>query len=165
MLPFIHAQNCSSGHVFRAPHGKTQSYKLGSGRASTRVPLLVEKPIVRSPRPSECLRTDINASINIGKPQRSRASLKGRLPSIVCDDQVQRLSLKRLYTSTTREATEEAALPTPRINAPSTTLEPDADPVRCRRAARYAPRPSATRESGTPRNSENPEDVGSNIIL
>ena len=174
MLPFIHAQNCSSGHVFRAPHGKTQSYKLLSGWASTRVPLLVEKPIVRSPRPSEfneCLRADINASINIGKPQRSRASLKGRLPSIVCDDQVQQLSLKRLYTSTTREATEEAALPTPRINAPSTTLELDADPVRCRRAVRYAPRPSQWQryarewDATQLRKSSDGDDVGSNIIL
>ena len=141
-FPFVRIE---SAHVPRAPHRRLENDSptaLGIGRTSTRIPLLVEKPIVRSPRPSEfneCLRADIKAA----NPtcNKSKESSEGRLPSIVCDDHIHRLSVKRLYTSTTREATEMAALPTAQTNAPSTTLEIDADPVRCR-TVRYAPRPS-----------------------
>ena len=137
-----------NAHVPKAPHRRLQHDSptaLGVGRASTRIPLLVEKPIVRSPRPSEfneCLRADIEGAL----PSHSRAkpqstSFTERLPSIVTDEHILLLAKKRLYTSTTREATEEAALPTPQRNVPQTTLEREADPVRYR-ATRYLPRPS-----------------------
>lgn len=136
-FPFIHLQS-SNAHVPKAPHRRLQNDSptaLGVGRSSIRIPLLVEKPIVRSPRPSE-----FNERLRADTLYHTR-SLAEPLPSLYCDDQVQRLSKKRLYTSTTREATEEAALPTPRRVVPHTTLEGEADPVRYR-AVRYSPRPS-----------------------
>ena len=143
--PTIH----SSVHVPRSPHRRLQNdsaIALGVGRAFTRIPLLIEKPIVRSPRPSDfnrCLLAEIGAAAN----SRGRGTIKlsaSRPRPIVCDDQIETLSRKRIYTSTTRGSTDEAALPTPRIDPPLTTLERDADPVTvCRRAARYAPRPAA----------------------
>ena len=146
-FPVIHNRS-SNAHIHRAPHRRLQNDSPTALGVSTRIPLLVEKPIVRSPRPSEfneCLRADTAAVVctldrsKYVQPQTK--PLTERLPRIVCDDQVQALSEKRLYTSTTREATEEAALPTPRRAVPRTTLEREADPVRCR-AVRYSPRPS-----------------------
>ena len=149
MFPSIH-NHVSNAHVPKAPHRRLKSDSptaLGVGRASTRIPLLVEKPIVRSPRPSE-FNEYLLTCRTVAVPQdssRSRVKLQttfltDKLPSIFCADHVQFLSRKRLYTSTTREATEEAALPTPRRNVPRTTLEREADPVRFR-AVRYPPRP------------------------
>lgn len=139
-FPFIHHQS-SNAHVPKAPHRRLRQdtpTALGVGRASIRIPLLVDKPIVRSPCPSEFnerLRADSARTINCSPKSNSS------LPSLYCDEQVQRLSKKRVYTSTTREATEEAALPTPRRIVPHSTLEREADPVRYR-AIRYSPRPS-----------------------
>ena len=142
MLPRIH-----DTHVPRSPHRRLQydsATALGVGRAFTRIPILIETPIVRSPRPSDfnaCLRADIADAWRTP----SNLCSKGRsLPSIVCDEPIEELSRKRLYTSTTRQSSEEAALPTLQIDPPLTTLERDAEPIgRCRRAARYAPRPAA----------------------
>ena len=142
-LPEIHRAD-----VPRSPHRRLQNESataLGVGRAFTRIPILIEKPIVRSPRPADfndCLRADIADAARTCCNHSSAANLR-HLPSIVCDDQIDALSTKRIYTSTTRQSSEEAALPTPRIEPPLTTLERDADPVRCRRAVRYAPRPAA----------------------
>lgn len=139
-FPFIHHQS-SNAHVPKAPHRRLRNdtpTALGVGRASIRIPLLVEKPIVRSPRPSEFnerLRADTARTLDRSK------SLTEPLPSLYCDEHVHRLSEKRLYTSTTREATEEAALPTPRRIVPRSTLERETDPVRYR-VIRYSPRPS-----------------------
>lgn len=139
-FPFIHHQS-SNAHVPKAPHRRLQNdtpTALGVGRASIRIPLLVEKPIVRSPRPSEfneSLRADTIRTLDRSK------SLTEPLPSLYCDEHVYRLSEKRLYTSTTRESTEEAALPTPRRIVPRSTLEREADSVRYR-VIRYSPRPS-----------------------
>lgn len=144
ILPVL---NTDDVHVPRSPHRRLQNdsaIALGVGRAFTRIPLLIEKPIVRSPRPSDfnkCLLADIAAAA--GAHSRDQRCANRPRP-IVCDEQVESLSKRRTYTSTTRESTEEAALPTLRIEPPPSTLERDADPVRCRRrAARYAPRPSA----------------------
>ena len=136
-LPLIH----SSAHVPRSPHRRLQNdsaVALGVGRAFTRIPLLIEKPIVRSPRPSdfnECLLAEIAKS--------ARARTGHRSTSRACVDQIELLAKKRVYTSTTRGFTDEAALPTRRVDPPPTTLERDADPVRCHRAVRYAARPAA----------------------
>ena len=146
-FPFIH-NHTSNAHVPRAPHRRLKCDSptaLGVGRASTRIPLLVEKPIVRSPRPSEFneyLRTTtaVPRDSSRSRVKLQTTLLEDKLPTILRDDHVQLLSRRRLYTSTTREATEEAALPTPRRNVPRTTLEREADPVRCR-AVRYSPRP------------------------
>ena len=144
-FPLIHTRS-NNAHVPKAPHRRLQSDSptaLGVGKVYNRI-LLAEKPIVRSPRPSkfnECLRADNEAAINSDRSRSRQTTEAERLPSIICDDHVKLLSTKRLYTSTTREATEEAALSTPRRNVPLTTLEREADPVRCR-AVRYWPRPN-----------------------
>ena len=140
----------SNAHVPRAPHRRLKSDSptaLGVGRASTRIPLLVEKPIVRSPRPSEfnehlltCRTAAVPQDSSRSRIKPQTTLLTDKLPSIFCDDHVQLLSRKRLYTSTTREAAEDANLPTPRRSVPRTTLERETDPVRCR-AIRYLPRP------------------------
>ena len=142
-LPPIH----SSVPNPRSPHRRLQNdsaIALGVGRAFTRIPLLIEKPIVRSPRPSDfnkCLLADIAASSHAAAAFLQHSGSQPR--PTVCDDQIETLSRKRIYTSTTRGSTDEAALPTPRIDPPPTTLERDADPVTvCRRAARYAPQPA-----------------------
>ena len=141
----------SNAHVPRAPHRRLQNDSptaLGVGRASTSIPLLVEKPIVRSPWPSEfnehlrAQNTHRAAAFRSRTHAQNKAtSLKERLPSMVCDEEIEKLSVKRFFTSTTREATEEAALPTPRWPVPRTTLEREADPVRSR-TMRYSSRPS-----------------------
>ena len=82
----------------------------------------IEKPIVRSPRPQ-----DFHVSL-----QPFAASKKASRNARGADTTAERLSLQRKWTTTTKEATEERALPTIRPVAPIRTLEECADPVTCR---------------------------------
>lgn len=135
-------------HVPKGPHRrllKDSPTALGVGRAATHIPLLVEKPIVRSPRPADFnqqLRADCERLTAVLEISQHKTTAPKHLPSIVCSEETERLFVRRRYTSTTQEATEEAALPSPERPVPQTTLQREADPVRYRRL-RYYPQPCA----------------------
>ena len=137
-----------SPHVPKGPHRrllKDSPTALGVGRAATHIPLLVEKPIVRSPRPADFnqqLRADYERLATVLELSQHKIQAPKPLPSIACSEETERLSVRRRYTSTTREAAEEAALPTTERPVPQTTLQREADPVRYRRL-RYYPQPCA----------------------
>lgn len=135
-------------HVPKCPHRRLLNDSptaLGVGRAATHIPLLVEKPIVRSPRPADFnqqLRADCERLAAVLEFSQHTTKAPKPLPDIVCTEETERLSVRRRYTSTTREATEEAALPTPERPIPRTTLQREADPVRYRKQ-RYYTQPCA----------------------
>lgn len=124
---------------------KESAIALGVGKSFTSIPLLSEKPIVRSHPPADfnkCLLAKIASAANKSRLIGAQRNSTEGLPSIARDDLIETLAKKRIYTSTTRELTEEAALPTLKVNAPKTTIEPDADQVRCHRTVRYASHPA-----------------------
>ena len=134
-------------HVPKGPHRRLVtdgSAVHGMGTATT-IQLSADKPIVRSPRPQE-----FNRELLERVQLEQLRALKDRTSEnhkdvdshkrSFCDEEVNRLSVQRRWTSTTREATEESALATPRYPVPRTTLEPCADSVR-HRAQKYHPEP------------------------
>lgn len=112
--------------------------------------LFADKPIVRSPRPQSFNReilaqTERMASkLAAGGVDVVAWKRKQDEPSLYSDAATKRMSVRRRWTSTTREASEEAALRGPtagcRCPAPATTLEARADSVR-HRVDKYDARP------------------------
>ena len=106
--------------------------RLHGFRLST-IRLAEEKPIVRSPRPQnfnqELLAISKAYTATIANAKKDKNS-----------NEVQERALKRRWISTTREATKDSVLPTPRFQVPQTTLEVHADPVRYR-VKRTSPEP------------------------
>ena len=89
---------------------------------SSTICLSSEKPIVRTPRPQDFNRQLLSLTAREGN----------RSISPKCSFSYHKDALQRRWTTTTKVATEEYALPTPRNIIPTTTLEPCADSVRYR---------------------------------
>ena len=129
-------------HVPKGPHRRLTTAGLYSEAvASNAMNLSLDKPIVRSPRPQDFNRELLHRTEKISQEQTFAAQNKNkRAKEFYCDKKVNRISVQRRWTSTTREATEESALPTPRYSVPQSTLETCADPVKPR-AQKYHPHP------------------------
>ena len=136
-------------HVPKGPHRRLTAAGLDSGAvASNTVYLSLDKPIVRSPRPQDFNRKLLQHTEKLSQQRAFEFAARNKkkhdiksAKKFFCDEEVNRISVQRKWTSTTREATEESALPTPRYSVPQTTLETCADPVK-HRAQKYHPDPS-----------------------
>lgn len=134
-------------HVPKGPHRKLTTAELGSGAVASNTMLLsLDKPIVRSPRPQDLNRKLLHHTEKMSQKRafefadRSKNKHDKSAKGFFCDEEVNKISAQRKWTSTTREATEESALPTPRYSVPHTTLETCADPVK-HPAQKYRPNP------------------------
>lgn len=130
-------------HVPKGPHRRLfvdRPTGLGLGTATCTMYLSADKPIVRSPRPQEFNRELLACTARLS-PERLPLNIEEQeRTGYYCNKEVNKISVQRRWTSTTREATEESALPTPKWPVPISTLEPDADPVR-HRAQKCYPEP------------------------
>lgn len=136
-------------HLAKGPHRRLDTEKptglelgLGGAAACRKLPdLFADKPIVRSSRPQVFNKETLAQTERMAsKLADAGVAWKKDEPSLFSDAMTKRMSVRRRWTSTTREATEEAALPTPRCAVPPTTLEPCADSVR-HRVGKYEARP------------------------
>ena len=133
-------------HVPKGPHrrlvvgDRPTALGLGTTAPST-IHLSSDKPIVRLPCPGEfnheLLASTARLEKQLGTPLRAT---QRKDFGYYCNEEVNRISVQRRWTSTTREATEESALPTLKYSVPQTTLEACADPVR-HRTQKYQPAP------------------------
>ena len=136
-----------NAHVAKGPHRILVADRptgLGLGLA-TKAPVLFEdKPIVRSSWPQTFDKELVAQTEHLARKLAIPVHSKSDEPTLRYDDcdrqTVDKISVRRRWTSTTREASEEAALPTPRYSPPATTLEPCADSVR-HRAKKYHAQP------------------------
>lgn len=133
-------------HVPKGPHRHlvTDSSAVHGMGLATTMQLSADKPIVRSPRPQEFNR-ELLEHLEQLRALRDRTTETHKkdvdtLKRSFRDEEINRLSVQRRWTSTTREATEESALATPRYPVPRTTLELCADSVK-HRAQKYHPEP------------------------
>lgn len=111
-------------HEPKGPHrvlNASDAVGVGGTTTSDCIRYHIEKSIVRSPRPQ-----DFHVSLQQFARKKSSRSAHD------ADTAVERLLLERKWTTTTKKATEETALPTVRPIAPNRTLEECADPVTCR---------------------------------
>lgn len=108
-------------------HYSLNNHSAGRDIVSSTICLSSEKPIVRTPRPQDFNRQLLSLTAR----EANRKSLsKSTTPFSF--SQYHKDAQQRRWTTTTKVATEEYALPTPRNSVPTTTLEPCADSVRYR---------------------------------
>ena len=131
---FITKQNL---HVPKCPHRHIVTDRIVEQGVMTTLQLSMEKPIVRSPRPQDFNR-EMRAFVQQRESTLVRAEKANKRSPF--DEEINRQSIQRRWTSKTREATEECALPTPTYPAPESTLEPCPDPV-SHRAQKYNSKP------------------------
>ena len=104
---------------FSGPHRKDDSSFFDNGLTTTNtIRFHVDKPIVRTPRPSD---------FNLWLVQHSSPGdiKNAREPLDIVDS----LATHRKWTSSATFAMQESALPTPKKNVPATTQEMHVDPV------------------------------------
>lgn len=128
-IPTLHQRGGDNLNDYRLHQKPRKLHGFHQDRLST-IRLVEEKPIVRSPRP-QSFNKQLLAVTKMNKTERPK--VKGSCSNDRNgNEELFQSALQRRWTSTTREATEEYALPTPRFSVPRTTLEVHADPVRYR---------------------------------
>ena len=119
-------------HDPKGPHRLLENSSLVSNdiTTSSHIKYHVEKPIVRSPRPQDFSKHLTRYQHLKEEP---RESTKDE-----CFDIIRKLQLQRKWTTTTRGAMEESALPVPKWRPGShTTLEEITDPVSSRFSSKH----------------------------
>lgn len=131
----------------RGPHRRLRTDRSTAftheTEASSLLYLLSDKPIVRRSRPQYFNRELLALTARRGKARGSVSECRAEKKThgqFSDNERVNKLSIQRRWTSTTREASEESALPTPKHPVPENTLELQTDPVRLR-LRRYQPQP------------------------